>query len=260
MNRRFLAIVAVFFALLCAIGLAGADRPIAEWVHASGFENARVFADPLAALDFVSGMHVWYWLAGSVALALGVGGLLFARRAQWSLAFVAAGLVGGLAAAIGMHVWYWLVGSVVFALGLGGLLFAQRARWSVALVVAALVQFATIGSMIAGKNFFGRLRPEQVLKSGDWTHVWFAGGGSFPSGHGAFYFGLLLPLAAACPRRWQRALLLAIPVFAIVARIDLAKHFLSDVSMSATLAALYGLALATLARRWLPLPAVNRRG
>jgi len=214
MNRRFLAIIAVVFALLCAIGLAGADRPIAEWVHASGFENARVFADPLAALDFVSGMHVWYWLAGCVVLALGVVGTFFARGA----------------------------------------------RWPVALVIAALVQFATIGSMIAGKNFFGRLRPEQVLKSADWTHVWFAGGGSFPSGHGAFYFGLLLPLAAACPQRWQRALLLAIPVFAIVARIDLAKHFLSDVSMSATIAALYGLALATLARRWLPLPAVDRRG
>lgn len=214
MNRRFLAIVAVVFALLCAIGLAGADRPIAEWVHAGGFENARVFAEPLAALDFVSGMHVWYWLAGCVVLAI----------------------------------------------GLVALFYKHHARWPKILVAAALVQFATIGSMIAGKNLFGRLRPEQVLKSGDWTHVWFAGGGSFPSGHGAFYFGLLLPLAAACPQRWQRALLLAIPVFAIAARIDLAKHFLSDVSMSATLTALYALALATLARRWLPLSTSNLRG
>ena len=208
MNRRFLAAVAFVFAVLCTVGLLGADRPIAECIHASGFENARVFADPLGALDVVFGMHVWYWLAGFVALGLGLAGLFFARGA----------------------------------------------RWPAALVVAALVQFATIGSMIAGKNVFGRLRPEQVLKSGDWTQIWFAGGGSFPSGHSAFYFGLLLPLAAACPRGWQRALLLAIPVFAIVARIDLAKHFLSDVSMSALLAALYSLALATLARRWLPPP------
>lgn len=207
MNRRFLAVVAIVFAALCAVGLAGADRPLAEWVHASGFENARAFAAALAALDTLFGMHIWYWLAGCVTLALGIGGLFFARGARWPIAFVA----------------------------------------------AALVQFATLGSMIAGKNVFGRLRPSQVFASGgDWSHVWFAGGGSFPSGHGAFYFGLLLPLAAACPQRWQRVLLFAVPAFAIVARIDLAKHFLSDVAMSALLAALYSLSAATLLRRWLP--------
>ncbi len=60
-------------------------------------------------------------------------------------------------------------------------------------------------------------------------------------------------------QRWQRALLLVIPVFAIVARIDLAKHFVSDVAMSALLAALYSLAAATLVRRWLPPPAAGQR-
>ena len=213
MNRRFLAVVAVVFAALCAISLLGADRPLAEWVHASGFEKAPLFVGLLAALDTVFGMHVWYWLAGSTALALGIAGLLFARRARWPVAFVS----------------------------------------------AALVQFATLASMIAGKNFFGRLRPEQVFADGgDWSHVWFVGGGSFPSGHSSFYFGLLLPLAAACPRPWQRALLMAIPLFAIVARIDLAKHFVSDVSMAALLAALYSLAAATLVQRWLPLQAAGR--
>lgn len=208
MNRRFLAIFAIVFATLCAIGLAGADRPLAEWVHASGVEQAAVFSKTLKALDTVFGLHVWYWLAGCVVLALGIGGLALARRA----------------------------------------------RWPVVLVAAALVQFATIGSMIAGKNFFGRLRPQQVFAAGDWSHIWFVGGGSFPSGHSAFYFGLLLPLAAACPRRWHCAALLSIPVFAIAARIDLANHFLSDVSMSALLAALYSLVAATLLRRWLPDP------
>ena len=112
---------------------------------------------------------------------------------------------------------------------------------------------ATLSTMIVGKNVFGRLRPQQVLDAGDWTQpLWFAGGGSFPSGHSAFYFGLLLPLAAACPNPWLRALLLAIPLYVVLARIDLARHFLSDVAASALLAALYALLLATLARRWLP--------
>ena len=94
----------------------------------------------------------------------------------------------------------------------------------------------------------------EVLAGGDWSHVWHAGGGSFPSGHSAFYFGLLLPLAAACPRAWQRALLVAVAVFAILARIDLAKHFLSDVSASALIAASYALLVASVLRRWLPAP------
>ena len=100
-------------------------------------------------------------------------------------------------------------------------------------------------------NLFNPQAPAQVFDSGDWTHVWFAGGGSFPSGHAAFYFGLLLPLAAACPVRWQRLAVLAIPTYVVLARIDLAKHFLSDVAASALIAAIYSLIAAVLARRWL---------
>lgn len=163
--------------------------------------------------------------------------------------------LGMLDSASGLTTWYWLAGWVTLALGLVGIALRREARWPRVLVLAALVQFATIGSMIAGKTWFGRLRPEQVLASGDWSQLWFAGGGSFPSGHSSFYFGLLLPIAAACPAWWQRAVLLALPLFAIAARIDLAKHFLSDVMMSALLAAAWALLLATFTRRWLPAPA-----
>jgi membrane-associated phospholipid phosphatase len=155
-----------------------------------------------------------------------------------------------------MTTWCWLAGCVALALCVLGLAFARRARWPRVLLAAGAVQILTLHTMILGKNMVGRLRPHQVLESGDWTHIWHAGGGSFPSGHSAFYFGLLLPLAAACPRAWQRAVLVAIALFAIIARIDLEKHFLSDVSASAVIAALYALLLATVARRWLPAPAL----
>jgi membrane-associated phospholipid phosphatase len=213
MDRRLLARTAAVAALLVLLGLLGLDRPIAEWVHASGVEDARVFAWGLAALDTLSGISLWFWLAGCVALAVGVIGLAFARDARWPRAFLASGVI----------------------------------------------QIATLHTMIFGKDVFGRLRPHQVLESGDWSHVWHAGGGSFPSGHSAFYFGLLLPLAAACPIRWLRIVLVAIPVYVVLARIDLAKHFLSDVSMSALIVALYALVVATLARRWLPAPASAQR-
>lgn len=208
MDRRLLGWVAVASALLMALGLLGIDRPLAEWMRASGVEQARAFAWGLGALDVASGMHVWFWLAGTVVLAVGIA--LSLRRRDLC-----------------------------------------RPR---ALVAAACVQFACIGTMTLGKQHFGRLRPEQVLESGDWSHLWFAGGSSFPSGHSAFYFGLLLPLAAACPIRWLRMVLLAVPIYAVLARIDLARHFLSDVAASALIAALYALVVATLARRWLPPP------
>jgi len=208
MNRRVLLVTLFVAAAVGALGFFFVDRPLAEWVRASGIENAAVFVYGLGALDWISGNAVSIWLLGALAVVL--GGIGRARR--------------------------------------------RDARWPRVLLAAALVQYATIVTMIIGKNYFARLRPYQVLASGDWSHVWFAGGVSFPSGHSAFYFGLLLPFAAACPRGWRRGLLMAIPVFVVLARIDLAKHFLSDVSMSACVAALYALIVAVLLRRWLPSP------
>jgi membrane-associated phospholipid phosphatase len=209
MDRRFLLFAALVAALLMAAGLAGLDRPLAEWIHASGIENARLFAWGLTALDVVSGLRVWIYLLPWVAILIGTLELRRQRR-----------------------------------VGLG-----------YALIAAGLVQTAAIETMIAGKELFGRLRPFQVLASGDWSQVWFAGGESFPSGHSAFYFGLLLPLAAACPIRWLRIVLVAIPIYVVTARIDLAKHFLSDVCASALMVSIYALFAAWLIRRWLPPPA-----
>lgn len=204
MNRTLLAWAGAVAVTLMLIGLAGLDYPLARWVRDSGVENAAVFHHGLVALDTISGLSVWYWLAGLVVVALGLIGLTLGPR-----------------------------------------------RAAVVLLAAGLVQMATIAAMMQMKGLFGRLRPAEVLASGDFAHVWFAGGGSFPSGHSAFYFGLLLPLAAAAPRRWQRAALLAIPLFAVVARIDLARHFLSDVAASAVIASVFALIAERLLRRWL---------
>jgi len=164
---------------------------------------------------------------------------------------------GGLHAldiVVGIHVWYWLAACLFIGFGLLGMLLAPRLRLpprlAPALFAAGLVQAATIGLMILGKGHFGRLRPYQVFASGDWSNVWFAGGSSFPSGHSAFYFGLFLPLAAAAPMIWQRVVLLALPAFVVIARIDLAMHFLADVSASALIAASVALIVSLGMRRW----------
>ena len=209
MNRRLLVWIALVAGCFMAAGLLWLDRPLAQWLRASGLEQAPVFARGLGALDVVAGIHVWLWLAGWSAFAIGCVGFALRRDDRWPRVFIAA----------------WLV------------------------------QLATLATMIAGKQYFGRLRPRQVLESGDWSLLWFVSGGSFPSGHAAFYFGLLLPLAAACPMRRLRAVLIAIPVYVALARVDLAHHFLSDVAASALIAAVYAWLIATLAGRRLPRPA-----
>jgi membrane-associated phospholipid phosphatase len=209
MDLRFLVIAALIAGALAALGFAGLDRPLAEWVHASGLENARFFVWGLAALDVVSGLRVWICALPWVAILIGTIELRLERRMRLGYALIAAGLV----------------------------------------------QTAAIETMITAKDLFGRLRPFKVFEAGDWSHVWFVGGDSFPSGHSAFYFGLLLPLAAACPIRWLRALLVAIPIYVVLARIDMARHFLSDVSTSALMVSVYALLAAWLTARWLPPPA-----
>lgn len=158
----------------------------------------------------------------------------------------------------GLHTWYWLAACTCVAVGLIAIWLSSTTqiprRLGVVVLSAGLVQASTLGLMILGKNTFGRLRPMQLLESGDWSVLWFAGGGSFPSGHGSFYFGLFLPFAASAPRLWQRIFLIAIPVFAVCARLDMGKHFLSDVSCSALIAASMALLVSLLMRRWL-LPA-----
>ena len=131
----------------------------------------------------------------------------------------------------------------------------RRQRLGLTLITAGLVQLAAIHTMLLAKDYFGRLRPYELLSAADGARAWFASGSSFPSGHSAFYFGLLLPLAAACPIRWLRWVLVVIPLYVVLARIDMAKHFLSDVCASALVVSIYALVAAWLTARWLPPPA-----
>lgn len=210
MNQRFLLATALISATLLAIGLLAVDIPLAQWIHASGHENAALFVVGLGTLDSLVGIRVWYWLAPLVCMALGLAGLAVAQRARLSRALPTAVLCAGI------------------------------------------VQAATIGTMMLGKYAFGRLRPQQLFESGDWSAIWFSAGGSFPSGHASFYFGLFLPLAASAPRTWQRVALITVPVFVALARLDMSRHFLSDVATSALVASAWSLLVVAAIRRWRP--------
>jgi membrane-associated phospholipid phosphatase len=86
------------------------------------------------------------------------------------------------------------------------------------------------------KDATGRLRPAEWLEQRtDETFGW-EGGISFPSGHVVLFASLVIPLAVLYPRLRP---LLAIAVFAGLARIGVNAHFLSDTVGAITLVALW---------------------
>jgi len=212
MSKKALILTFAICAVLALISIFAFDRMLALGVHNSGIERAAIVVRLREFFDLFTGRGVA--LLGN---RIGLGQLLLGTF------FIALGLVLAL---------------------------ARRLRpLARALVFAGAVQLATIEAAWWIKDFFGRLRPHQLIERNDWSHIWFAGGNSFPSGHNAFFWGLFLPLAYLYPK--YRIPLLIIPVFIAFARIDENYHFLSDVLGGIALAALITFVAATLFSRWL---------
>jgi membrane-associated phospholipid phosphatase len=210
MSKRSLAWTAAVALIAALISTLAFDRGIAEFVRHSGIESATTVVKLREILDFFTGSAI--------------------SRAYGSIGQV-------------------LLGATLVVIGVLWLLARRTSYTARALIFTGLVQIGTIeaGSML--KGVFGRLRPFQLLELGDWSHIWFAGGNSFPSGHVAFFGGLFLPLAYLYPK--YRVPLLVVPVFIAFARVDENVHFLSDVLGSIALASIVTLIAAILFARWI---------
>lgn len=217
MNKHSLALVAAIFSILALLSILLIDRHLAEAVHASALASAALFTEGTRALDLVAGRSL-----------------------------LSSHTLSGL-----------LLGSCLVALGILGWLWRRRAFAPRAAMFTGGVQLATIACAWVLKHIFGRMRPYEVIAHGDWSHVWFAGGNSFPSGHNAYFWGLFVPLMYLFPR--YRIPLLLIPVFIALARIDASMHFASDVFASIALAAFVTLMAAMLCRRWIQPTAIRSR-
>jgi membrane-associated phospholipid phosphatase len=196
-SKTELLTFAALAAALTLLAIPLVDRPLAEFVRASGVEGVSLFRQGTALLDLVTGKEVSKFLLGFVLIG------------------------GGLA-----------------------LMAAARLRpYGTSLLFVGLVQSLSTLLCGVGKNLFGRLRPHELLASGNWDQAWWAEGSSFPSGHVGFYLGLFLPLAALFPRwRWP---LLAVPVFIALARVGVNDHFPSDVTASMAVVAMITLGIGT---------------
>ena len=219
MSKKALLLTFAICALLALISVFAFDRVIALGVHNSGLERAAVVVRLREFFDFFTGRGV-----ALLGYQVGWGQLVLGAI------FITLGLVLALVRSLSPH-----------------------AR---AFVFVGAVQIATIEAAWWIKDFFGRLRPHQLIERNDWSHIWFAGGNSFPSGHNAFFWGLFLPLAYLYPK--YRIAFLIVPVFIAFARIDENYHFLSDVLGGIALAALVTLIAAMLFGRWVHPPTSKR--
>jgi membrane-associated phospholipid phosphatase len=220
MSKKALLLTFAICAVLALISIFTVDRLIALGVHNSGFERAAVVVRGREFFDIFTGRGVAL-LGNNVALG------------------------------------QFMLSAIFIVLGLVLVLVRRTNVFGRALVFAGVVQIATLEAAWWIKALFGRLRPHQLIERNDWTHIWFAGGNSFPSGHNAFFWGLFLPLAYLYPK--YRIPLLIVPVFIAFARIDENYHFLSDVLGGIALAALITLMAATLFGRWIKPAATARR-
>lgn len=209
MSKRALLILASASALIALLSILLFDRAIANAVRSSGVESASFVVYLRDHLDVLTGR-------GLVGANVGLG--------------------------------QFLLGGVFIVFGLAWLLVRRGSMAGRGLMFAGAVQWATIEAGWLLKDLFGRMRPFQLLEKNDWSHIWFAGGNSFPSGHNAFFWGICLPLAYVFPK-WRIPLLI-VPLFIALARIDENYHFLSDVLASICLAALITLLAAMLFGRW----------
>jgi membrane-associated phospholipid phosphatase len=146
----------------------------------------------------------------------------------------------------GKEISKFLVGSLLMGCALVLLISARTRALAWSAMFVGLVQI--LGTLLTGvsKNVFGRLRPFQLIESGDWPHGWFVGGSAFPSGHAGFYFGLFMPLAYLFPR-WQWPLML-VPWFIAIARVNANDHFISDIAASIVTVGLLTLLIARLTK------------
>ena len=104
------------------------------------------------------------------------------------------------------------------------------------LLFIACAQFVTRFAAGTLKGVFERLRPFEVIQAGNWDWKFFSGhGNSFPSGHGAHFWGLFFPIAFLFPQ--YRIPLLIVPLFISVARVGVNDHWCSDVLGSISIAA-----------------------
>jgi membrane-associated phospholipid phosphatase len=125
--------------------------------------------------------------------------------------------------AIGIEPWRWLGVAVLVTTSIAALLWYRPI--APALLVITSTHLLATNLMMWGKLVAGRLRPIEWIAAGGGPTFW-QHGQSFPSGHVTLVGSLVVPIVVVWPRRaWP---LLAVVAYAMLARIAVNAHFVSD--------------------------------
>ncbi len=134
--------------------------------------------------------------------------------------------------AVGLPIFRWLSGVLLV---LGMIVTVSVGRWRLYAPAWMFLAASHVLSQIATryiKEWTGRLRPLEWIAEGGTETFLFAKGISFPSGHVTIFASVVIPFVALFPRWWP---LLGVALYAIVARLAVDAHFLSDVLGGITL-------------------------
>lgn len=143
----------------------------------------------------------------------------------------------------GFGVSKFLFGFLAVAIGFAAYFITRK--WDVSRIFFFIGITHVISRLVAGilKNVFLRPRPFEWMNGNE--SDFFSSGSSFPSGHTAHFFGLILPIVFLY-RRY--AWLLALPVFVAFSRLIANDHYLSDVLASILIAVFFTWVFAKLFR------------
>jgi membrane-associated phospholipid phosphatase len=220
--------------------------------HKTGLRVNWLFSYSIFSLSV---KQSWFWLGwGLIALLIGILDVPLLTV----LSVSAGGLHGDLFLLLRVwgSIWVWLLIVLVMVLlspGRPSLPSLQLGRWRVQRESAYLLLAPLLSGALAEllKLLIRRERPSDlefyVFRS--WAdRPWSTSGLGLPSSHAAVAFGGSLALATLYPPlRWPA---LAMAVGCGFTRVNAGAHFPSDV----LLAALLGLGISALLRRWLKLP------
>lgn len=136
---------------------------------------------------------------------------------------------------VGLPVFRWLSG-VVLVVGMiaAVLVPAWRLRAPAWMFLAASHVLSQVSTRYI-KEWTGRFRPLEWIKQGGTETFLWEKGISFPSGHVTIFASIVIPFVVLFPRWWP---LLGVAAFAMLARVAVDAHFVSDVLGGITLVSL----------------------
>ena len=136
---------------------------------------------------------------------------------------------------VGLPVFRWLSGVLLV---LGMIVTVCVPRWRLRAPAWMFLAASHVLSQVSTrylKEWTGRLRPLEWIKQGGTETFLWEKGISFPSGHVAIFASVVIPFVALFPRWWP---LLIVAAYAMIARVAVDAHFLSDVLGGLTLVSL----------------------